>query len=75
MRALSTARLRPERFTQARIARELTQEALAAEVGCSVFSIAKYERGERTPSIGMLRRIAAVTGYEIGWFFDEAEVA
>jgi transcriptional regulator with XRE-family HTH domain len=48
---------------------------LAAEVGCSVFSIAKYERGERTPSIGMLRRIAAVTGYEIGWFFDEAEVA
>jgi transcriptional regulator with XRE-family HTH domain len=50
-------------------------EALAAEVGCSVFSIAKYERGERTPSIGMLRRIAAVTGYEIGWFFDEAEVA
>jgi transcriptional regulator with XRE-family HTH domain len=53
----------------------LTQEALAAEVGCSVFSIAKYERGERTPSIGMLRRIAAVTGYEIGWFFDEAEVA
>lgn len=52
----------------------LTQEELAAAVGCSVFSIGKYERGERSPRGPVLRRIADVTGKPIAYFFT-AEAA
>lgn len=64
-----------ERLTQARVEAGLTQQELASAVGCSVMSIGKYERGERSPRGPMLRRIAAATGREIAWFFSSDLVA
>lgn len=75
MTAVSTPRPLAARFIQARIEAGLTQEELAARVGCSVFSIGKYERGERTPRGPMLRRIALETAKTVPWFFSEDGVA
>ncbi len=61
----------PARIARARAEAGLTQEELAAEMGCSVFSIGKYERGERSPLGPRLRRLALVTGKPVAWFFSE----
>lgn len=76
METMSTPRPRRDRLIAARVEKGLTQEELAQLVGCSVFSIGKYERGERHPRGPMLRRIAETTGKDIGWFFEpEREAA
>ncbi len=68
-----TSRPRPsrERLVEARIKAGLTQGELASAVGCSVFSIGKYERGERSPGGPILRKLADVTGRTVSWFFSE----
>lgn len=65
----------PSRLAQARAEAGLTQEELAQKAGCSVFSIGKYERGERSPRGPRLRRIARATGKPVEWFFSAQEVA
>ena len=42
-----------------RRARELSQAALAKELGVSPATIALYETGDRTPRLGIARKIAA----------------
>lgn len=69
MSVASTPRPLKERIARARLEAALTQQELAREAGCSVFSIGKYERGERTPRGPVLRRIAAATGKPLEWFF------
>jgi transcriptional regulator with XRE-family HTH domain len=70
-----TANLKPrrDRLRRARVEAGLTQEELAIRVGASVFSIGKYERGERSPRGPMLRRIAKVTGKTTAWFFENED--
>jgi transcriptional regulator with XRE-family HTH domain len=58
------------RFARARAEAGLSQEELARLVGCSVFSIAGYERGKRHPRGPRLRKIAEVTGKPLSWFFE-----
>jgi HTH-type transcriptional regulator, cell division transcriptional repressor len=65
----------PERFVQARTEAGLTQEELATKAGCSVFSIGKYERGERSPRGPRLRRLAEATGKPLAFFFETELVA
>jgi transcriptional regulator with XRE-family HTH domain len=45
---------------QARIARDLTQEALAEQVGCSTQTVRAFESGRRRPSREMAVRLAAI---------------
>ncbi len=71
MPRLSTPRPSPTRLAEARIRAGLTQEELAGRAGSSVFSIGKYERGERVPRGPVLRRIAAATGVPVSWFFED----
>jgi transcriptional regulator with XRE-family HTH domain len=69
----STPKPRRERLVRARVEAGLTQEELARQVGASVFSIGKYERGERSPRGPVLRRIAEVTGRTTAWFFENED--
>lgn len=62
---------RKERLARARIEAGLTQEELAGRIGASVFSVGKYERGDRVPRGPRLRRIAKVTGRPVAWFFED----
>ena len=76
MTTMSSPKPSPTRLVRARAEKGLTQEELAVAAGCSVFSIGKYERGERSPRGPMLRRIAEATDREVGWFFlADQEVA
>lgn len=59
------------RLVRARAEAGLTQEELAHRIDRSVFSIGKYERGERSPSGPTLRLIAEATDKPIVWFFEE----
>lgn len=69
----ATPKPRQDRLRRARIEAGLTQEELAIRIGASVFSIGKYERGERSPRGPMLRRIADVTGKTTAWFFGNED--
>lgn len=73
MATLSSAP-RPSRhkIALARSIRALTQEEWAERLGCSVFTVGKWERGERTPRGVLLRRLAEESGFPIEWFFEEA---
>jgi len=75
MQRLSTPKATPARIVRARAEAALTQEELAQQAGCSVFSIGKYERGERALRGPALRRIAEATGKPLAFFFDTTEVA
>jgi predicted ATPase/transcriptional regulator with XRE-family HTH domain len=48
------------RLRQVRIERDLTQEALAEQVGCSPQTIRAFESGRRRPSREMAARLAAI---------------
>jgi DNA-binding transcriptional regulator YiaG len=74
MKALSTRLPAPERIAQARVEAALTQEELARTIGCSVNSVGKWERGERSPKGARLRGLSLATGKPLSWFF-ESEVA
>lgn len=77
METVSTPRADRHRIAQARIEAGLTQEELASKADCSVFSIGKYERGERALRGPRLRQIAEATGKPLSFFFtaDEVEAA
>jgi transcriptional regulator with XRE-family HTH domain len=47
-----------ELLRRARIWRKLTQAQLAAKVGVHEMTISKLERGDRQPSLALLRRLA-----------------
>lgn len=49
------------------------QEDLAAKLGISRVSVARYETGHQALSIDLLCRIAEVTGRPVSWFFEEDE--
>lgn len=50
------------RLKAARVAKGLTQPAVAAALGVSQAYISKLERGEKRPSVEMLKRLAALYG-------------
>ena len=48
----------PKRLNEIRTEKKLTREKLGKLIGTSGANIGKYERGERTPSVDVARRIA-----------------
>lgn len=48
----------PERLATQRNERKLTQQALAETVGVSVSQIRRYEAGDSTPTLDVLRKLA-----------------
>ena len=51
---------------RARIWRKLTQAQLAAKVGVHEMTISKLERGDRQPSLALLRRLAKALKVKVG---------
>ncbi len=49
----------------ARLAAKLSQAALAQAIGTSQSRVSKWERGEETPRLDALRRIAKATGRQL----------
>jgi len=47
-----------KRFAALRKVRQLTQQALAAEVGCHVTMIRRYESNETQPTLEIIRKLA-----------------
>lgn len=50
---------------RARAAAGLTQEQLAARIGTSQPTVARWESGAQLPSVRSLTRVAAATGFEL----------
>lgn len=59
------------RIRQLRIARGLSQEALAFDAGVAVNSIATIERGEANPSVAVLLAIARVLRVKLRDLVDD----
>ena len=49
----------------ARLAAKMSQAALARAIGTSQSRVSKWERGEETPRMDALRRIAKATGKQL----------
>jgi transcriptional regulator with XRE-family HTH domain len=48
-----------DRIKQARQKKNLTQEQLAAKLGCTKATVSRYETEDREPDLEMITRIAA----------------
>jgi putative transcriptional regulator len=70
LRGFSAAQLRSKREDAG-----LTQEALAREVGLSVYSIRSYEHSQSTPSARRLGALSAILGCPIDDFFTQPAAA
>lgn len=53
--------------------RGMTQGDLAQATGCSLDSISRWERGERSPVADDLRKLAATLGTSVGFLMGEEE--
>ena len=62
-----------KKINEVRKLRGYTQEELAEMVGLSPNFIGYLERGEQTPSIKTLEKIATALGVTIRWFFYSME--
>ena len=61
-----------EKIKQARQERNLSQEALAVELGVSWSTVNRYERNKNQPSINRLRLIADVLEIPLSRLLEEA---
>lgn len=75
MTPLVNPKPRHERLREAREAAEMTQEDWARSLEISVVYVGKLERGERSPSGGLLRRIAIHSGKSMDWFYEGEAIA
>lgn len=57
-----------KQIKEARVKAKLTQEKLAQKSGISVFTLQKYESGDRNPKIESLQKIANALGIPITRF-------
>lgn len=58
-----------------RVAKELSQEALAVDAGIDRTYVSRLERGLENPSVAVLERLAYALDAEIVDFFDASRVA
>ena len=63
------------RIKRARTARGMTLKMVEAACGVSATHVSEIERGETTPTIGALLRIAGALGRSASYFLEEAELA
>ena len=50
------------RLKELRLQKGVTQEAVAVGIGCSANNYSRYERGEREPDIGTLKKLSKYFG-------------
>lgn len=62
-----------ERLRTLRKGRKLTQEDIAKELGISLKSYCRYERGERLPDADVLVRIADFYGVTLDYLVGRSE--
>lgn len=60
-----------QRLRIARLAKGMSQSAIAEAAGVSFQQIQKYEQGKNRISAGRLAELAGVLGVGIGYFFEE----
>lgn len=60
------------RLLTARERARLTQAQAATRLGVSAASLFRYENGVKTPSLGVLVRMADIYGQPVSWFLEEA---
>lgn len=60
-----------QRIRMARRARNMTQEELAAQIGCKFQQLQKYETATNRVSASRLEMISKALALPIGWFFEE----
>lgn len=58
-----------------RVARELSQEALAADAEVDRTYVGRLERGLENPTVAVLERLAKAMGADIAELFDASRVA
>ena len=58
-----------------RVAKGISQEALAAEATVDRTYVSRLERAMENPSVGVLERLAGALHCEIGEFFDRGRAA
>lgn len=61
-----------QRIRQLRLARGLTMEGLADQLGVNRSAVAHWESGKNSPRERMLRKLAEVLGVSIGELYSEA---
>lgn len=49
-----------------------TQPELAEKLEIRPISISRWERGVSTPSMPNLRKLSAISGKPVSWFFEDA---
>ena len=59
-----------KRVRVARLARKITQEGLAHQLGITFQQVQKYEKGRNRISVGRLHQIASAVAVPITFFFD-----
>ena len=59
------------RVKVARLAAEISQEAMGAKLGVTFQQVQKYENGKNRISASRLFRIAVMTGQPVEWFFSD----
>lgn len=60
-----------QRIRELRLARGLTMEALAKEVGVNRSAVAHWEAGKNSPRERLLKRLAAALGVTVGDLYSE----
>lgn len=50
-----------------------TQQGLADALEVSQVTVARWENGERSPSLTVIKSISMVTKHDMAWFFTEKE--
>ena len=60
------------RIQQAREERGITQQELAARLGCTQAALSNYELGKRRLYLGNLERIAGALGKPLSYFMEPA---
>jgi len=58
-----------------RVAREISQEALAIDAGIDRTYVSRLERGLENPTIAVLERLARALDFDLRDFFDPKPVA
>ena len=61
------------RIKKTRKERRLTQQELADKIGASLITVNRWEKGERTPNISMLQKIATALDVSVAYLMGEEE--
>lgn len=62
-----------QNIRHARVSADMTQRAVAAELGLDTRAVGRWERAGISPSMTNLAKLSELFGREIAWFYTEHE--